>query len=312
MATSNRSIMQKADMEVSDLIADGGYLQEEQAQAFIVDAIKQSVMLKEITVKPMKSHTAILSKVGFSGSVLHPGTSGQAVTLADRTKPVTDDVTLSTHLFKGEIRLNDETLEDNIENGTFKQTVMDMMAEAVAYDMENVVCNGDTTSTDPLLAVFNGMRAKATSHPIAGGTLPIHMGMFELALKAMPQQYAKFAQDQAFYTSNLAEIDYRTYLASRATVLGDKFVEGGQPMRFGDRPIKAVPAWPNNLEMTADCTSAVLTHPKNAICGIWRKVKVETDRDIQTGQWIMVVTVRFGFEYQEEDAVVQINAIKVA
>jgi hypothetical protein len=26
----------------------------------------------------------------------------------------------------------------------------------------------------------------------------------------------------------------------------------------------------------------------------------------------MVVTVRFGFEYQEEDAVVQINAIKVA
>ena len=135
MAISNRTIMQKADMEVSDLIADGGYLQDEQAQTFIVDAIKQSVMLKEITVKPMKSHTAIISKVGLSGAVLHPGTSGQAVPLADRAKPVTDEVTLSTHLFKGEIRLNDETLEDNIENGTFKQTVMDMMAEAVAYDM---------------------------------------------------------------------------------------------------------------------------------------------------------------------------------
>ncbi|MEN6370221.1 MAG: phage major capsid protein, partial [Thermotogota bacterium] len=122
MPKSNRSIMAKADMEVADLIADGGYLQSEQAESFVVDLIKESVLMQLVTVQGLKSHTKLIDKVGINGRVLRPGTSGHALAVADRTKPTTAQVTLSTHLMKAELRLNDELLEDNIENGSFKTT----------------------------------------------------------------------------------------------------------------------------------------------------------------------------------------------
>jgi len=312
MATANRTIMEKADMEVSDLIADGGYLQEEQAQSFIVDAIKESTILKQITVKPMKSHTALIDKVGLNGRVLRPGTSGHAVPVGDRAKPVTEQETLSTHLMKGEIRLNDEVLEDNIENGTFKTTVMDMMAEQVAYDMDELCVNGDTGSADTFLAQLNGMIKLASSHLVNASDVPIHKGLLKLALKAMPSQYNRYRADQVFWTSENAEVDYRDYLADRATVLGDRFLENDAPTKYAGRSLIPVPSFPNNIGTGTHCTSILLTHPKNAVWGIWRKVKVETDRDIQTGEWIMVVTVRAGFQYVEEDAIVQVHNVKVA
>jgi len=308
---SNKTIMQKADMEVADLIADGGYLQAEQAEKFIVDLIEESVMMKLVQVQALKSHTKIMGKVGIDGWVLKPGTSGAALAVADRTKPTTDEVTLYTHLMKGEIRLNDEVLEDNIEGGQFKNTVMQIMAEHVALDMDRVLVNGDTSgATGTVLDLIDGMLVKATTHIVNGGTVPINKGMLKDAIKAMPSQYNRLKAQQRFLTSEDAETDYRDYLADRATVLGDKFIEGDGPVRYNNRPILPVPVFPDNLGAGTDCTNILLTHPKNAVWGVWRKVKVETDRDITSGEWIMVVTVRAGFEYEEEDAVVKVTNVQ--
>ncbi len=304
---SNRSIMAKADMEVADLIADGGYLQDEKAEKFVLDMIEESVMLKMIQVVGMKSHTKIVPKVGLSGFVLKPGTSGSALAAADRVKPVTEQVTLNTHLMKGEVRLNDEVLEDNIEGGQFKNTVMKMMAEHIALDMDNVAVNGDSSgTTGTILDLMDGMLVSATSHVVNGGTVPIHKGMLKDAIKAMPNKYNRLKQAQRFLTSDDAETDYRDYLADRATVLGDKFVEGDGPVKYGSRSLMPIPVFPDDLGTGNNCTNILLTDPKNAMWGVWRKVKIETDRDITTGEWIMVATVRAGFAWQEEDAVVKV------
>lgn len=308
---TNKTLMQKADLEVSDLIADGGYLQDEESEKFVKDLIKQSVILKMINVQGLKSHTKILNKVGIDGMVLRPGTSGQALHVADRVKPVTDDVTITTKLMKGEIRLNDEVLEDNIEGGKFKQTVMSMMSEQVALDMDNIAVNGDTAgATGTVLDLIDGMLVKATSHIVNAGVAPIAKSFLKTAVKAMPSQYNRKRKQQRFLTSEDAETDYRDYLSDRATVLGDKFMMDEAPIRYGSRPILPVPIFPDNLGIASDCTNVLLLDPKNAVWGVWRKIKVETDRDITTGEWIMVVTLRSGFEYQEEDAVVKITNIQ--
>lgn len=307
---SNKSIMQKADIEVSDLISDGGYLLADQAKKFIVDLIKESVVLKMITVEGLKSHTKLIGKVGLNGRVLRPGTSGVALSAADRAKPVTDDVTLTTKLMKGEIRLNDEVLEDQIENGTFKSNVMSMMAEQAALDLDEISVNGDTTSTDTFLAQFNGMLALATTHVVNAGTVPLAKSHLKAALKAMPSQYNRNKMKQRFMTSEDAELDYRDYLADRATVLGDTMIQGDAPLRYGNRPILPIPVFPDNLGVGTNCTNVLLMDPKNAYFGFWRKIKVETDRDISTGEWIMVATVRCGVQYVEEDAVVKITNVK--
>lgn len=310
MATPNRSIMAKADMEVADLIADGGYLQSEQAEAFVVDLIKESVLMRLVNVQGLKSHTKLIDKVGINGRVLRPGTSGHALAAADRVKPTSEQVTLTTHLMKAEIRLNDEVLEDNIENGSFKATVMKMMAEHVALDMDDLLANGDTTSADPLLGLLNGMIVSAVTHQVAGGTLPIAKSMLKDAIKSMPSQYNRNKRNQRFLTSEDAAIDYHDYLADRATNLGDAKIEDDSPDRYGNRAILPVPVFPDNLGGATNCTVILLLDPKEAIWGIWRKIRVESDRDITTGEWIMVTSLRAGFQYREEDAVVRVNAVK--
>jgi HK97 family phage major capsid protein len=237
--------------------------------------------------------------------------SGAALAAADRSRPVTEQETLTTHLMKGEIRLNDEVLEDNIEGGKFKSTVMKLMAEHVALDMDRVAVNGDTAgATGTVLDLVDGMLKLATSHIVNGGTVPIHKGMLKAAIKEMPSEYNRNRTAQRFMTSEDAETDYRDYLADRATVLGDKFLEADAPTRYGGRAILPVPVFPDNLGGGFNCTNILLTDPKNAVWGVWRKVRVETDRDITTGEWIMVATVRAGFVYQEEDAVVKVINVR--
>ena len=310
MTTPNRTIMAKADMEVSDLIADGGYLASEQAEQFIVDMIKESVLLRLVTVQGLKSHTKLIDTVGIAGRVLRPGTSGHALAAADRVKPTTDQVTLTTNLMKAEIRLNDEVLEDNIENGNFKKTVMAMMAEHASLDMDDLLANGDTTSADPLLALFNGMIASAVTHTVNAGVVPIAKSMLKDAIKSMPSQYNRLKKNQRFLTSEDAQIDYHDYLADRATGLGDTKVTDDSPDQYGNRAILGVPVFPDDLGIANNCTNILLLDPKNALWGMWRQIRVETDRDITTGEWIMVTSLRAGFQYREEDAVVKVTNVK--
>jgi HK97 family phage major capsid protein len=304
--------MEKADMQVADLINDGGYLPTERAARFVVDLIKESVLLKLIDVRGIKSHTQIIDKIGISGRVLRPGTSGVALPEADRTKPTTANVELTTRLMKGQIDLDDETIEDNIEQNTFKSTVMRMMSEAVAYDMDWLVANGDTSSADPFTALLDGMIVASTSHIVNAGTNPLAKSYLKDALKTMPSQYNRTKAKQRFLTSELAEIDYRDYVSDRATAMGDKYMQDDAPVRYANRPILGIPAFPDDLGGGSDSTSVLLLDPKNARWGIWRKVRVETGRDIEKGKWLMVVTVRAGFKYREEDAVVQITNVQTS
>jgi hypothetical protein len=308
---NNKTICAKADLEVADLIGTGGYLQAEQADKFVKKMIEESVVLKMIKVIGMKSHTKLIDKIGINGWVLKPGVSGHALPEADRTVPTSEQVNLATHLMKGEIRLHYETLEDNIEGGTFKNTVMQMMAEHVALDMDKVAVNGDTTgTTGTVLDLMDGMLKGATSHIVNGNNVSIHKGMLRDAVKAMPSRYNRLKTKQKFLTSDDAETDYRDYLSDRIGQVSDKFLEGTAPVYYNGRAMIPVPVFPDNLGAGTDTTNILLTDPKNALWGFWRKVMFETDKDISAGQWIMVASVRAGFVWSEEDAVVKVTNVK--
>lgn len=309
MATANKTIIEKANLEISDLIANGGYMQPEKSASFIQNVVEESQLLKLIDVRSLASHTQIVDKIGVSGRVLRPGVTGQAVREADRVKPVTDQVTLNTVLMKGEIRLPDETLEDNIEAGSFKDTVMEMLSENVAKDMEDLLINGDTNSADTLLALLDGMLKSASSHIVAGGSLPINKALLKSVIKALPAKYDSFKGKMAMFTSRNAVLDYRDALSDRATSLGDASVTSDDKLVYGGRPIIPVPLFPDNQGGGTE-TSLLYCDPKNARWGIWRKLKIETDRDITTGEYVVVISLRAGFKWKEADAVVKATAIK--
>lgn len=307
----NRTVLEKADLALADLTTGGGLLQPAQAQKFIRILIDESVILKQGTVVPMKSPKQLIEKIRFGGRILRAGSEATALPAGDRTKPDLSQVELDAQLFKAEVRLNNEVLEDSIERGQLRQTIMQMMAEAISRDIDEVIVRGDTASGDAFLAKLDGILKQATSNIVDAQTQTTNKGVFRDMLKSMPSPFLRNKREMRFFTSVDSEIDYRDSLAERATVVGDKFLEQDAPVAYSGVPVVDVPMFPENLGAGANTTNVLLTDPKNVNVGIWRQIRVETDKLVSEGVLIIVATLRFDVKFAEETAVVKAINVKV-
>ncbi|MBN2527643.1 MAG: phage major capsid protein [Deltaproteobacteria bacterium] len=299
----NRTILEKADLALADLTAGGGILKPAQAKKFMRLLIKDSVLMKLATVVPMGSPKQQISKIKFGSRILRPGQEATALVAADRSKPDLTSMELDAKLFKAEVRLSDETLEDSIERGELRQTIMEMMAEAISRDMEEILINGDVTSADPFLAVMDGVLRQATSNVVDAAAAPISKNLMSDMLKTLPSEHLRDKKAMRFLTSVDADLDYRNTLAERATAVGDKFLEGDTPVLYSGVPVQPVPLFPENLGAGSDQTSILLCNPKNIHVGIWRQIRVESARDISEGTLKIVATLRFDVKFAEEPGV---------
>ena len=301
----NQTFLQKADLALSDITTDGGLLQPAQAMKFMRVLIKEAVILKLATVTPMRSPKQLIEKIQFGSRILRAGNEAAALPVADRASPQTSEVELDAKLFKAEVRLNNEVLEDSIERGQLRQTIMQLMAERIATDMDEVIVQGDTTSSDRFLARFDGMLKQSTSHVVDEGTSFTTKQTFRNLIKAMPSEFQRNKKDLRYLTSIQAELDYRDSLAERGTVAGDRFLTEDVPVLYGGVSVVGVPLFPETLGTGANTTDIVLTDPKNINVGIWRNIRVETDKLVSEGVLIIVATLRFDVKYQHEPAVVK-------
>jgi HK97 family phage major capsid protein len=300
---NNRTILEKADLALADLTAGGGILKPAQAQKFMRLLIKDSILMKLATVVPMASPKQQISKIKFGSRILRPGQEATALGVADRSKPDLSQVELDAKLFKAEVRLSDETLEDSIERGELRQTIMEMMAEAISRDMEEVIINGDVASADPFLAVMDGALKQATSNVVDAAGNPISKDLMSDMLKTLPSEHLRDKKAMRFLTSVDADLDYRNTLAERATAVGDKFLEGDTPVLYSGVPVQPVPLFPENLGVGNDQSVILLCNPKNVHVGIWRQIRVESARDISEGTLKIVATLRFDVQFAEEPGV---------
>ena len=300
---TNRTILEKADLALADLTAGGGILKPAQAQKFMRLLIKESVLMKLATVVPMASPKQQISKIKFGSRILRPGAEATALVAGDRVKPDLSMVELDAKLFKAEVRLSDETLEDSIERGELRQTIMEMIAEAIARDIEEVAVSGDTASGDAFLAVMDGVLKQATSNVVDAAASPISKDLMRDMLKTLPSEHLRDKKAMRFLTSVDADLDYRNTLAERATAVGDKFLEGDTPVLYSGVPVQPVPLFPENLGAGSDQTVILLCNPKNVHVGIWRQIRIESARDISEGTLKIVATLRFDVKFAEETGV---------
>jgi hypothetical protein len=298
--TSNRTLLEKADLAIADLTAGGGILLPAQAKKFMRLLIKQSALMQMATVVPMPAPKYQVSKIRFGSHILRPGQEGVALTQAERAKPDLSFLELDAQLFKAEVQLSDEVLEDNIERGELRQTILEMIAEAAGRDMEELVINGDTTSADPFLAVLDGVLRQSVSHvvDVAGGQLT--KNILRDLLKSLPNEYLRDKKAMSFLSSVDADLEYRNTLAERATVGGDKFLEDDTPVLYSGVPVKPIPLFPDNLGPANNQTVTLLCNPKNIHVGIWRQIRIESFRDVSAGVLRIVATLRFDVKYADE------------
>lgn len=299
MTTPNRKLIEKADLSLGDLQTDGGYLSDQQADRFIRLAIKESVLLGQISVTPMRGPREERDKMRFSGRVLYAATAGEALLSGQRSKPDLSKYILDVKEFKAEVRMNDSVLEDNIERGTFNETVMSALSAAVARDVEWISINGDIASANPTLAQLDGFLKQATTNLVNAAGAHLTKDILKKMQKAMPEEFAR-VERMRYYTNSQARIDYRDSIADRMTGLGDAYLTQSDRTVYSDMPVVSIPEWPNTT-----ATQALLTDPANMTIGFHRQIRFETDRDITAGVNIIVATVRFDVKLQEETAVVK-------
>jgi hypothetical protein len=311
VTVSNRSLLEKADLAIADLTTGGGYLRPAQAKKFLRLLIKQSELMRWVTAVPMSAPSQSFPKISFTDRVLRPEPAMGPIPAADRSKPDIDSVQLDSKAFKGEVRLYDQVIEDNVEEGMLRQTIMELIAEAVARDAEDIVINGDVTSPDPTLAQLDGIVKQATSHVVDAAGAPLDKNLLTDLLKSLPSQYMKLRKQMKYMTAVDAELDYRNRLADRETAAGDRYLESDAPVLVAGVPLTPVPLFPDNLGAGGDQTVCLLAHPKNIYVGFWKKIKIETARDISEGCLKIVVRLRMDAKYADEQGVAKLINVQL-
>ena len=311
MAT-NQTYLEKADITVQNLVDEGGYLVPEQSQEWLELLVEESEALPMFTTKPMKSPTFEISKMGFTGRVLHAATQSTALPEGKRSRPELGKVQLATQEYVGEARIPYGVIEDAIGAGNFQSVAMQYMAKAVSRDIEEFALNSDTASSDDDLKLQDGLIKQLTTYVINWGGKRLVKTPLKIASQTLPSRYLKGQKGKlAFLTSKNAVIDYADSRSNRQTPLGDDSlnVQPLSQVEYNGFPIKPVPLWPENLGLTQDRTVAAFMDPKNFYVGIQRMVRVETDRDISAREMKIVCTVRVGFKLAHEPACVLISNI---
>lgn len=308
---SNRSILAKADMALQDLQTDGGILQPATSLKFMRILIKEAVAMKMATVVPLRSPKQIIDKIRFGSRILRAGHEGTALPKNQRAKPDLFQVEFDAKLFKAEVRLNNEVLEDSIERGQLRQTIMQLMAERISTDMDEIGLQSDLVSSDPDLAQFDGLLKQSATNVYDALLGTTDKNLFDKMVKRLPSEFLRNRKALRLMTSVKSELDYRNSLAERATVVGDKFLETDAPVLYAGIPVAAVPLFPENLGVGSNSTNTVLTDPKNMNWGIWRQIRIETDKLVSEGVLIIVATLRVDVRWAHEPATVRAVNVRV-
>ncbi len=313
----NKNVIDKVEWQLSDLQA-AGVLPTEVSDRFIRTMIAQPTLLNVARKELMSTPQKEINKILFGTRILHPAPAQNTQQiLANRSAPTTSQITLTSKKVMATIPISYDIFEDNIERGDIggqnapgevsgfnsglQSTIIDLIAERTAVDMEELAISGDTASGDPFLALNDGWLKLSAANIVDVASGAISKGMFKSGLAAMPVQFLRNMSTLRHFVHTHQEIEYRDQLASRETTLGDSNINNINAA-FG----LGVPVAGANL-MPLD--QGLLVDPRNLIFGIQRDIMMEVERRPSEQQFLIIVTLRVDFKVEEINAVVRYDNI---
>jgi hypothetical protein len=308
----NNSLIKKADIALADLTNDGGLLNPEMTNRFIRTLIDAPTIINRARTVTMNSPTRKINKIGFGSRILRPAVSHTALDAADRVKPDLSQIQLDTEEVIAEVQIPYDVLEDNIEGGNINTplqtgagglhaTIVQLIAERAALDLEELLLLGDSNSGDAYLALLDGFLKRSGDHIVDSQGATIDKSLLKAGIKAMPDKYLRNRNALEHFVSVDNDTEYRDTYASRQTALGDSMLQGTGPVYAWGSQLSSVPLMPN--------TQGLYCNPLNLIFGIQRRITIEYDKDIRARAFIIVLTTRVANQIEETDAVVKYTNI---
>lgn len=297
MPLPNDELLRKATLTTGDFGGAGqAALSVQAAQEFIQQMYMDQAILGDVRTVTSNAAKWQEASFDFANRIARPGTQGTRLVDADRVKPATRMVEMSTSLIKGEVPISDEVFEDNIVGARLGNELEADIATRFGLDVEELMLMGDTGSGDAYLALLNGWVKQAQG---AGGNIvnaaadgQDYQAIMGRLLVSLPERYKRAIEvDGRFYVPRRLEEKFRMQLADRGTPLGDLMLTERREVRYQGIPIRGVP----NMTITAgtpDTSFVLLTNRNNLYAGFRRQITIETFRDPREGATSYIVTAR--------------------
>jgi len=302
---TTKAIMKRIDaalkqITVSDL--NDSKLNAEQADNFIRVVEETTPMLEATRRLPMNSPKRNIDRTGFGKRIMKNPEEEDVTEAAHGEKPDFNTNSLEVQEIVGIVSIKDDTLEDNIEREDFEDTLVAMIAERAALDMEYLFIQGDEAldaadleDEGAFLKRIDGW-IKLADHEVDDGDYDETdvKDLFDKTFNAIPRRYIRNRADWRYWVHYDIEDDYRDYLRARGTALGDAVMTGADSLSYNGIPVIPVGNMPEG--------KLLLGHPDNLAYGIYRDIRIEPEREAKLRQTDFVVTARVDADYEDEEA----------
>jgi len=303
MATQEE-ILSKANEVTTSVVgnASGGLLNAEQANRFLDFVVDQSVLMQNSRVVRMRASSMDIDKLSVGTRLMQKAT--EATNDGSNAAVTFSKVSLSSVKLRLDWEISTESLEDNIEGASLEDHIAQVMARQTANDLDDLLINGNTSSSNGLLKALDGFvklaLASGTTVDEAGDN--VSRSVFDRVLRNLPNKYLQRRNELRFFTGpgvvqdaiySLGNPNSATEASAGApspgSTTGDlAFLQGAMRANGGAGstglapfgiPLVEVPLMPETV--TGDYSGAAgshgyleLTFPNNRVVGLHRDITV--------------------------------------
>ena len=304
--------------------AGSGILRPEQARRFIDYVWDATILAQDGRRVTMRANTMELEKVNVGERVIRAA----AQALGDYTNAgaTFSKVELTTKKIRLDWEVSAEALEDNIEGAALEDHIVRLMTNAFGNDIEDLAINGDG-ATGNFLSIMNGFvnHVKTDGHAHEAVVTVTNNNWTTDAMQkvilAMPRKYRALKSNLKFYAGTdafqgiiknngtladaIAEAfagtpagtpaNRQAYLDGTAQTFG-----GARTTRVLGVDVQEVPYYPAGY--------VDLTFPQNRVWGFQRDITVNREYKPKKDTVEYTVFVRFGIQWEEQDAIAWADA----
>ena len=296
-----------------------GILRPEQARRFIDYVWDATTLAQDGRRVTMRANTMELEKVNVGERVIRA--AAQADATYTNAGATFSKVELSTKKIRLDWEVSAEALEDNVEGAALEDHLVRLMTNAFANDIEDLAINGDG-STGNFLSIMEGFVNKVKTNGDAHEAVVTVANdewtpeVMQSIITAMPRKYRALKNNLKFYAGTdafggivkhngtLADAVAEAFGANAGSTernrqayldgVGQTF-GGARTTRVLGVEVQEVPYYPEGY--------VDLTFPQNRVWGFQRDITVNREYVAKKDTIEYTVFVRFGIQWEEEDAI---------
>ena len=312
-------------------------LQPQVANRYLQTVVERSVIISEARRVPMTSNTRNIDRLVHSGRVMRFPNEGSDVEAAGAIS------FQQRQLIAGDMMAAEDwsrqTIEDNIEGDNLENTIVEVMGQLHARDMEELFLYGNAddvaspafpdadeagdafrqnlggTHHDGLLLLTDNMIDKQ------GAQADSARDIFAELMDAIPAKLlnSRPLGEWRFYVNSALERRYRAELGERSTPLGDRALFEAVPVFYQGIPVVSAPML--RLETRdmvdgsdsdiEDVTDAMLVHPNNIVVGFQRDVMADVEYRPRKLMFELTISARGDCNVEAPDAFSTILNVKL-